>query len=82
MSLATPDMIWLLQEALGINAKQAPAHRFYLLDDKVLGRTSGLMPIPSRNNTTEPQAWTERRLRPSRQLGGSDRSLISITAYS
>jgi RNA-directed DNA polymerase len=46
VSLATPDMIRLLQEALGINAKQAPAYRFYLLDDKVLGRTSGLMPIP------------------------------------
>jgi hypothetical protein len=46
VSLATPDMIRLLQEALGIKAKQAPAYRFYLLDDKVLGRTSGLIPTP------------------------------------
>lgn len=62
MSLATLDMIRLLQEARGIKAKQAPAYRFYMLDDKVLGRTSGLMSTPSRKNTTEPQAWTERRL--------------------
>jgi hypothetical protein len=46
VSLATPDMIRLLQEALGIKAKQAPSYRFYLLDDKVLGRTSGLIPTP------------------------------------
>ena len=82
VSLATPDMIRLLQEAQGIKPKPAPAYRFYLLDDKVLGQTSGLMPTRSRNNTMEPQAWAERRSRPSRQLGVSDRSLISITAYS
>lgn len=35
MSLATPDMIRRLQEALGTKAKQAPAYRFYLLYDKV-----------------------------------------------
>jgi len=52
VSLATPDMIRLLQEALGIKAKQASAYRFYVLDDKVLGRTSGLMPTPLRNNPT------------------------------
>ena len=35
MSLATPDMIRRLQEALGTKAKQEPAYRFYLLYDKV-----------------------------------------------
>lgn len=35
MSLATPDMIRRLQEALGTKAKQEPTYRFYLLYDKV-----------------------------------------------
>ena len=35
MSLATPDMIRRLQEALGTKAKQEPSYRFYLLYDKV-----------------------------------------------
>ena len=35
MSLATPDMIQRLQEALGTKAKQAPTYRCYLLYDKV-----------------------------------------------
>ena len=35
MSLATPDMIRRLHEALGTTAKQASDHRFYLLYDKV-----------------------------------------------
>jgi RNA-directed DNA polymerase len=35
VSLATPDMIRRLQEALGTTAKQAPTSRVYLLDDKV-----------------------------------------------
>lgn len=35
MSLATPDTIRRLQEALGTKAKQEPTYRFYLLYDKV-----------------------------------------------
>lgn len=35
MSLATPDMIRRLQEALGTKAKQEPTYRCYLLYDKV-----------------------------------------------
>jgi RNA-directed DNA polymerase len=35
VSLATPDRIRRLQEALGTKAKQAPTYRFYLLYDKV-----------------------------------------------
>lgn len=35
MSLTTPEKIRRLQEALGTKAKQEPAHRFYLLYDKV-----------------------------------------------
>jgi len=35
VSLATPDMIRRLQEALGTKAKQEPTYRFYLLYDKV-----------------------------------------------
>lgn len=35
MSLATPDRIRRLQEALGTKAKQEPTYRFYLLYDKV-----------------------------------------------
>lgn len=35
MSLATPDTIRRLQEALGTKAKQEPTSRFYLLYDKV-----------------------------------------------
>jgi hypothetical protein len=56
VSLDTP-------EALGIKSKLVPAYRFCLPDDKVLGRTSGLRPTSSRNDTAEPQVWTERRLR-------------------
>jgi len=49
VSLATPDMIRILQEALGIKAKQTPAYRFRLLDDKVLGRTSRQLGVSGRS---------------------------------
>jgi RNA-directed DNA polymerase len=35
VSLTTPSTIQRLHAALGTKAKQAPAYRFYLLDDKV-----------------------------------------------
>jgi hypothetical protein len=81
VSLTTPDMIRLLQEALGIKGKQAPAYWFYLLDDKVLGRTPGLMPTPSRNNTRA-SGMDGETCEAIQAAGRRGRSRISITAYS